>query len=653
MFRHALIAGLAAALLAGCSKPDPQYTGAAGSVALSADGSHVLAVDTDNGVLLVASAEDGHLEKTIKVGANPTRVIRGPDGKVFVSLSGERAVAVVDASKWELIQKVGVDVEPHGLSLTADQKSLLVVSGTASDDPSQGTLTAFGASDLKRQWSTRVGEEPRGVTVVGQKAYVTNLRLGRVTVVDLEKQAPTDSVELSGSESPDPDVNPNARQAGAVADATPSPDGQRVYLPHQWMVSGQIGEGGVSGAKVSSSGYGGGSCGGGAIVSAGIATLVTSDSTTRTDPAQGSCGFEDTASDADAPDFPSSQITNGGGAVQGPSAAVVDPTGTWLFVVNRNSDNVVVLPTSRRDGSVSAVPVKVGSGPDGIALTKDGTRAFVYSQFDHSLSVLAAADASGDGVREVRRVKLAQDTLDADAVAGRKLFFTATDPRMTGPNVGISCASCHVEGRDDGHVWNLSDGPRQTPSLAGRKLADTAPFHWAGLFPTMNHFFKETIVSRMGGEGLPAAEGVKLQRFLEAMPAPENPLQNRPDLVDTQARGRQAFAKAQCTQCHDGTAMTDNGLHDVGTLGAKDKLELLRDGVEDRSRSFPQLQAVNTPSLLGLGRTAPYLHTGALSTIRGRLVEAKGTGQTGKSHGDTSQLSSQELADLEQYLMAL
>jgi hypothetical protein len=62
---------------------------------------------------------------------------------------------------------------------------------------------------------------------------------------------------------------------------------------------------------------------------------------------------------------------------------------------------------------------------------------------------------------------------------------------------------------------------------------------------------------------------------------------------------------------------------------------------------------VNTPSLLGLGRTAPYLHDGAIPTVSARVAQALHPTATGLTHGDTSQLSTQEIADLETYLLSL
>jgi len=99
--------------------------------------------------------------------------------------------------------------------------------------------------------------------------------------------------------------------------------------------------------------------------------------------------------------------------------------------------------------------------------------------------------------------------------------------------------------------------------------------------------------------------------------------------------------------------MTDNGLHNVGTLSSADRLEILFNGVEDSSQLFPQLQAVNTPSLIALARSAPYLHDGSVQTLRERILQARHPRYDGTDHGDTSMLSDQEIDDLEQYLRAL
>jgi len=665
--RKAIVGLAVMGMLAGCSSQKAGYTAGAGSVAVSRDGLHVYAIDTDNDELEVVDAQTLKKVQSVKTGHRPARVLVGPDETIYVSNRGDRTVSAFSGADFSQTQVVPVGVEPVGLALNADGDKLYVVSATGLDDATHGTLTELDTATLKTDWVLPVGEEPRGVAVVGEKAYVTSLKKGTVTVVDLRAHEISTGVDLSSPSSADPKLNPGAMSPGGVVDVTPSPDGSRVYAPHLWELVGPIQP---DSSVVMNGGGGGGSYGGppatpgcdgtmsgGSIVAAGLATITVASDKAETDPV-GACDSS-TPGANQAKDYPPSVLgsfNQDGNVVQAPSAAVVDPSGLWLFVVNRSSDNLVVMPTHSRslNDGLSRLVVRVGAGPDGIALSQDGQTAYVYAQFDHKLSVIRQGEGPGGTVlSEVRRVSLAGDTLPADEVAGRKMFFSATNANMTAQSIGISCSSCHLEGREDGHVWQFPDGPRQTPDLAGRKLQETAPYHWAGLFPKLDDFYRETVVGRMGGAGLQPEDASKLTAFIESMPAPENPFVGRPDLLDAQNRGRQAFEKAGCIQCHTGEAMTDNGLHNVGTLSAADRLEILTNGIEDSSQLFPQLQAVNTPSLIALARSAPYLHDGSVQTLRERILQARHPRYDGTDHGDTSMLSDQEIDDLEQYLRTL
>ena len=66
----------------------------------------------------------------------------------------------------------------------------------------------------------------------------------------------------------------------------------------------------------------------------------------------------------------------------------------------------------------------------------------------------------------------------------------------------IACASCHPEGRDDGHVWLLDGHQRRTPSLLGT-IAGTAPYHWPGDEADMNTLVNDVYTVRMNGGSLP------------------------------------------------------------------------------------------------------------------------------------------------------
>jgi cytochrome c peroxidase len=287
-------------------------------------------------------------------------------------------------------------------------------------------------------------------------------------------------------------------------------------------------------------------------------------------------------------------------------------------------------------GTISQL-VSVGAGPSGIAVANDGKTAWVYNAFDHSLSKLESVN--GRVTNSGTTTLTTREALSAQAVAGRKLFFSATDARMNNPATGISCATCHLEGREDGHVWNFPDGPRQTPSLQGRMLAKTAPFHWNGEFNDLLSFMTHTVTNRMGGQGVTPAMEQQVAAFIESMPRADNP--HRDTAADVMQRGRQAYDKAECGTCHGGEAFTDNTFANVGTY--------VQSGpVVDNVAALPR-GGLNTPSLLGLARTAPYLHDGSAQTLKARIM----VGKSSDKHGKTAQLSDAEVDDLVSYLKAL
>ncbi len=467
---------------------------------------------------------------------------------------------------------------------------------------------------------------------------------------------------ISGGAAPVPDAPRTAVGLGlfqprTLADLAVSPDGRQVYGATLWasqaVLDGQtkpgespIEPGGTSGGGA----YGGGPCSGGAVTAAGVATFVVDEQTTPTVDDVSRC-FET----EDKP-FPGS-VLRAADAIQGPVAMAVDPTGDWLFVVNRESDNVAVLPTSRslKNGNAAGVDissqkrffaptssvrdvVRVGAGPNGIALTQDGSKAYVFNSFDHTVSTLAL-DANKRVTNTGRTLVVAQDVLPSDVVAGRKLFFSATDSRMNNPATGIACASCHAQGREDGHVWNFAEGPRQTPSLAGRRTGGTAPFHWSGEFVNLGDFLSHTVRLRMGGSGATPAMEAQLLAFIDSMQAPDNPHKlGVPS--EAQVRGASVFVKANCNSCHAGEALTNNTFANVGTLVSTG--DVRDDAVKLR-------RGLNTPSLLAVARTGPYLHDGSAPTLKERLLKD----QAKDLHGRTSQLNAQEMDDLVEYLKSL
>ena len=659
-------------------------TTASGSLALSMDDALLYAVDTDNSILAVIDTKSEAKIAQVKVGVRPFRVAVAPDDTIFVANRGSRSVSVIRRGDWEEAAQIPTGVDPVGLVVSPDGKTLYVVSATSSDTTDYGTLLAVDTQTLSRRWELPVGEEPRGIALVGNgaRAVVSLFRQGDVVEVDLAKGTVirgstdtyqrTNAARLSSSSSVSSARGASSFRARALADVVASPDGQRVFVPTVWAREEKILTSPTPGVGYYSSG---GPCSLAAVVSAGILTFDTrAELSPRVDditacPTSGggtvAADFPPTALSSASAGF--TTTSSGGSAtntmpMQGPSVAAVDPTGTWLFVVNKETSNVAVMPANNRNdapsdtsnsevvlrpafGRVNSIRslVRVGAGADGIAIRKDGSRAYVYSQFDHRVDVLVAdgSGASASVAASPNPIVVAQDVLPAELASGRRFFHDALDARMSGGTTNVACSTCHLEGRDDGHTWGFPDGQRRTPTLAGRALLSTAPFHWSGEFPEMAGFMDHTIKARMAGKGPGQRIVDQIAAFIDSMPAPENPFHNPTGDAQkaTLVRGRAAFEKAQCDTCHAGAVFTHNGFSNVGTLKTKGA---------NADNGLVLKAGFNVPSLLSLARSGPYLHDGSAPSLLDRVLN-----NPGDQHGVTSGLSTDERADLVAYLKSL
>lgn len=654
---------------------------ASGSLAVSKDDAILYAADGDLDTLFVVDAKTQTVISEIAVGRQPEKVLVAPDETVFVTNRLDRSVSVIRKGDTAESARISVGVEPVALAASTDGKTLYVVNATSLSDSDFGTLMAFDTATLSLKWELPVGHEPRALTLMGDgKAAISLYKQGDLVMVDLNTAKVTKSgtgvfnalnasalgivTTNSGGAAPSPEFAPfpdrqgltTARPMGLEA-MTVSPDGMQLYAVSLIATDSVLNTAPGGGVKEpfpvgGSSGYGGGSCGTTAVAAPALLTF-SNDGTPQVDDLT-TCQGEGTSDrppmllTSPIPEMP----------VQGPKAIAMESTGRFLLVANMESNNVSVIPTTRArttssfgatdvgispgfrlpSGSVDQL-VSVGAGPTGIAIAHDGKSAWVFNSFDHTISRLEQTQ-DNERVTNAGTISLTtREALSPAAAAGRKLFFSATDARMNDPSTGISCATCHLEGREDGHVWNFPDGPRQTPSLQGRMLAQTAPFHWNGEFTDLLAFMTHTVTNRMGGAGVTPAMEAQVAAFIESMPKADNP--HKDTAADVMQRGRTAFDKAECGTCHSGESFTDQTFANVGTYvqtgAVQDNLSLLPHG------------GLNTPSLLGLARSAPYLHDGSALTLKARIM----TGKNANQHGKTSSLTDAEVDDLVSYLKAL
>jgi mono/diheme cytochrome c family protein len=190
---------------------------------------------------------------------------------------------------------------------------------------------------------------------------------------------------------------------------------------------------------------------------------------------------------------------------------------------------------------------------------------------------------------------------------------------------GIACASCHMEGQEDGRTWNFdTEGPRRTMTVAGG-ISGRAPYHWDGDLAPFSDLVTTVYNQRMGGPGLVMFQVTATQSWMNAIPSLPGVVSD-PDAV---ARGQAVFTDSThgCALCHSGAQLTNDRANvDVGTGGT-----------------------FKVPSLIGLAYTAPYLHDGCAATLTDRFGSCGG----GDLHGVTSTLTQAQLADLVAYLDSL
>ena len=196
-----------------------------------------------------------------------------------------------------------------------------------------------------------------------------------------------------------------------------------------------------------------------------------------------------------------------------------------------------------------------------------------------------------------------------------------------------SCASCHPDGFVDGLNWDLlNDGVGNSKNAKSLLLSHyTPPVMSSGIRPNA-----ETAV-RAGLRYIEFAaidenDANAIDAYLKSKEPIPSPYLVNGQLSDAAKRGQNVFNAAGCAYCHSGPYFTDMKSYDVGTGLGREK-----DWLWD------------TPTLINVWKTAPYLHDGRAVTIRDVLT----TDNPNDEHGATSTLSEQEIADLVEYILSL
>jgi len=348
------------------------------------------------------------------------------------------------------------------------------------------------------------------------------------------------------------------------------------------------------------------------------------------------------------------------------AAVAFSPRGAFVFAAFEGSRRVEAFDAY--SGALIA-GADTGFAPQGLCVSPDGTRLYVHEFLSRSVGVFDTSgfvDGSDTALRRVGRVGVVGDEPLAEPVlAGKRLFYTASDPRMSLDGY-LSCASCHLDGGHDGRTWDFTDrgeGLRNTITLRGRAGDGHGPLHWTANFDEV-HDFEHDIRDAFGGSGLLddqtfAADdratplgGRKAggSSDLDALAAYVGSLDAVPPsphraadgaLTERAVAGRAHFVALRCHDCHGGAAFTDSAAgrrHDVGSLRPS-----------SGGRAGAVLDGLDTPTLKGVWNTAPYLHDGSAETLDAVFNHGPDDGP----HGRVRSLTPEHRAELIEYLLQI
>jgi len=343
-----------------------------------------------------------------------------------------------------------------------------------------------------------------------------------------------------------------------------------------------------------------------------------------------------------------------------PSGIAVDPAGQRAYVVSGGSDTVTVVDLDRLAGwlakadevsrreaiddlSLSAEYVlarlPTGRNPRQAAISPDGKKLFVSERLQDTVLVVDTATLKTTG-----RIVLGDGGLDDPIRRGERVFTQAAHTFQR----QFSCRSCHPDGHVDGLSYDfdgdgIGDNFLDNRSLQG--VAGTAPFKWSGKNPTLQvqcgPRFARVL---MRTDPIPQDQLNDLATFLNSLPPPRWARKHNQPLTPAQERGKQIFfatitstgkpipRERQCHTCHRPPLYTNRLLSSVSTQGPRDTTDMF-----------------DTPHLLGVAYTAPYLHDGRAKT----LEELWTTYQTNDLHGVSSYMNKHQLNDLVEYLKTL
>jgi YVTN family beta-propeller protein len=589
--------------------------------------------------------------------ASPVELQFSPDNtRLYVLCTQSEEVRVLDATTNAVIKRIAVGRVPRGMFLSADGQRLFITNSW--DD----TLSVIDTQKLEVSKTWAVGAEPSGVVedAAGKHLFVANRISNDVAVLDAvtgeqEKRLVAGRGSSYLTLSPDgkriyaTHIYPNPKRVPTPLDNRLAPESEVTVIDTQRaVVVDHMPLHKIAGVFHS------------AISADGRLGVVAEYHPKNTIPLAhlehgGAFAHTLTLFGADigkAPvEVPLDELER---YAARPFGVVISPDKSRIFVSCGGSEMVTVIDVPRllryarahpgsnaQDLAASAnyvvARIAVGRDPRGLTLNRDGSRLLVANRLDDTISVIDA------------RTSHVTSTIQLDGPKGisplrhgEQTFYTAKQSFQG----QIGCATCHIDSTFDGLTWDLEPDGFGVDIVDNRLLEDikgTEPYKWNGGNPdiptecgprTEKYFWR--------AENYNARTLADLSMYaLSLPPRPNRWRMAGQEMTPAQEHGKAIFERTvdkfgkpiaeynRCSYCHSGKKGTSQKSFDVGTGRATD-----RSGLFD------------TPQLVNVALTAPYLHDGSAHT----LEEIWTVYNPNDKHGRTNDLAKDELNDLIEYL---
>ncbi len=569
------------------------------SIVPDPDGEILYIADFTGQQVIVFNVEDQHILEEIPLEGSPTGLCISDEGMLYVTCGiAPGWVNSIDLSNYSVQKPFRVGHSPVAPVLSADGKFLFV------SDQFMHRVLKLDLTDGLVKASIPVTREPSAAIIdpSGEHLFVANHLPGgsanldfvscNVSVIDLKVDRLIKQIEL-----------PNG--SNSLKGITFSPDGKHLYISH--IIAGNL-------LPTTHMGRG--------WMNTNVVSILD---------AEGLC-LESTVIldniDKGAAN-PWDLICSRDGkylcvAISGTNEVILIDREQMHARLNHTDDTFVGSDLAFLEGLRHRIKLH-GIGPRGLAISNN--KLFVSEFYSASVTEIDLAIP----VPSVSRSANLGLAVEPDQRRlGEIYFHDATNSFQ----MWQSCASCHPgDGRVDGLNWDLlNDGfgnPKNTKSLL--LSHQTPPAMITGIRPDA-----ETGV-RSGFKFIefahrPEKDAQAIDAYLRSLQPLSSPMLEEGALSDAALKGQKLFRRAGCAICHRGPHFTNKKSYSVGTGTGLDE-----------NRKF------DTPTLVELWRTGPYLYDGRAKTIE----EVITLYNPENNHGKTKNLTPEEIDFLTAYLLSI